>query len=113
MTSLISIAAGSVKNYSYYWVFTASLPPLLYFLNKKKKLNWLQRLFIKRIEKRASDAKKKVSKSDRQIIGLFIALGIIGTVVGLLVKSGGLTIISVIALIIGLGWALAGKRLHY
>jgi len=112
MTNLLSIAAESAKDHSYYWLLAASLPLLLYFLGKKQKLNWLQRLLIKSAAKKVSKGKKSVSKSDRQIIGLFIALGLIGLIVGLLVKSGGLTIISFIALVIGLGWLLAGNRLH-
>jgi len=109
---LLSIVATAPKNNSYYWLLAASLPPLLYFFGKKQKLSWLQRILIRRNEKRARNGKKMVSDSDKTTIGVFIALGLIGMIVGLLVKSGGVTIFSFCVLVCGLGWLLASKHSH-
>lgn len=111
MTSLLSIAAESVKNYSDYWLLTASLPPLFYFIGKKQKLNWLQRLLIKRAARRIQKG-KSISKEDKSLSWLLVGVGLIGMAVGLLVKSGGLTIGGFVVAIMGIGFLLAGKRLH-
>lgn len=116
MSNLLALAVNAAKDHSFNWLIAASLPPFLYLFANNKKFSWFQNILIKwvvkRAEKRARKGKNSVSKENRQIIALFIIAGLIGTIVGLLIKSGGLTIISVIALIIGIGWALAGNKLH-
>lgn len=112
MTSLLSIAVESVKNHFNYWLLAASLPPFLYFISKKKKLNWLQRLLIIKAERRARK-EKSLSKGDKSVVWMLTGVGLVGMIVGLLVKSGGLTIAGFALAIMGIGFLLAGNRLHF
>jgi hypothetical protein len=77
MTSLLSIAAESAKNNSYYWLLAATLPLLLYKVTRKRKLNFFQRLFLKFMLKRDH---KKNSKSEwgSFFTKVLICLGIFG-----------------------------------
>lgn len=77
MTSLLSITVESAKNNSYYWLHAAYLPPLLYHAARKRRSNFIQRLFLKITLKRHH---KKSNKSEwgSFFIKVLICLGIFG-----------------------------------
>jgi len=115
MSSYLLSAMSAVKDDSFNWLILASIlsvQSLAFERSTRNKLkDWVFRLLIKRAEKRARKG-KFVSKEDRSIMWLLVGVGLIGIAVGLLVKSGGLTIGGFCLAIMGIGFLLAGKRLH-
>jgi fatty acid desaturase len=75
---LLSIAADAVKDNTYGWLIATSLPPALYYLNKKRKQKWLQTLFIKWVMKRAAKRIKKGKKMSDGVAILIVILAIVG-----------------------------------
>jgi fatty acid desaturase len=78
MTYLLSIAADALKNYSYDWLFAASLPSVIYLLIKNRKYGWLKRFFIKWVVKRTRKRANKKRKMSKGTGGILFILGILG-----------------------------------
>jgi len=78
MTNILAIIVDAAKDYSYSWLIAASLPPVLYFLTRKRKQSWLRKLMMKWVMKRAAKLVRKGKKlSDGAAVLLFI-LAILG-----------------------------------
>ena len=84
-------------------LIAASVPPVLYLLTKKRTQSWLQNLEAKWVIKKAKRRARK-GKENRDSGGylLFIAIGIIGGVIALLLGLEGLAILLFILAILGL-----------
>ena len=97
MTNILVIIVDAAKDNSYSWLIAASLPPALYFLTRKRRQSWLQKLMVKWVMKRVvRRAKKGKSSSDASVYGWILGLSIIGLILSLIIKSSGLGIISLI-----------------
>jgi len=106
MSAILAIIVDAAKDYSYDWLIAASLPPAFFFLTRKRKQSWFQKLMMKWLMKKtARRTKKGKSSSDASVYGWIMGLSIVGLILSLIIKSSGLGIIS---LIIGLLALLLG-----
>jgi hypothetical protein len=108
---LLSITANAEISYQYNWVIAAvALPPVLYWVSKRKKTgrlhklllkqhnrNWLQRLYLKRIENRI---KKDKDVDAGKLFGVLAVLFFLGGAIIAFIKGSAAT--GVVALLIGL-----------
>jgi hypothetical protein len=121
MSPLLSAAARLLNDHADGWIiFTATLPPVLYLLYKKKKPGWLQKLLLKKrklnwfqlVLLRRAQRRKKIDDDEKAVrifVGLIIAFFLIGAVVAFIKGS---TATGIIALVIGLviAGALAKRK---
>ena len=78
MTSLLAIAINAARDNSYSWLLAASLPAFLYFLTKKRKKSWLQKLIMNWLMKRARRRVKKGKGISDGAVLLLAILAVVG-----------------------------------